>query len=273
MLKFYFAASPERRFRDFRSDLLYLIKMQNEVQWLLSEKYGLAEMPAKPSLALKKDLKKLERGLPIAYVIGSIDFLGLRICLSDKTLIPRAETEIWVEKFLSRMPEKKKLSVLDIFSGSGAIGLAVAKSRPRANVVLSELCEGAINQIRKNVRLNSISNTKIIRSDIWKKVGGQFDYIFANPPYVPLARKELVQGSVIKFEPKMAVFGGEDGLLYIRRFLDDLHFHLKPAGVAYMEFDPPEMEEIGKLVEERKLKVKFHKDQFDFWRIAELSRA
>lgn len=246
--------------------------MEKEIEWLLWEKYGLKDLPEKPSPKLKKDLKRLKTGEPLAYVIGFVEFLGNKIDLRHKTLIPRAETELLTEEILRKESQKNPKDILDIFSGSGAIGIAAANYFPKSKIILADLKENAIRQIKKNIEINHLEDkARVIRSDVWKKIDGEYDLIFANPPYVPKLRAKDVSLSVKKYEPKEAVFGGKDGLDLIRIFLKDLGSHLRVNGKAYMEFDSPEKEKVVALAKKIGLRAKAHKDHFGKWRYLELS--
>ncbi len=103
-----------------------------------------------------------------------------------------------------------------------------------------------------------------IQSDIFNKVVGRYDYIFANPPYIPKTKINKIQKSVLKFEPKKALFGGIDGLFYIRSFLKDAKKYLNTGGVIFMEFDPPQKKDIEKLINEYGFSdYEFCKDQYN----------
>jgi len=240
--------------------------MQKEIGWLLKEKYN-----NKVSEDFYKDVKLLEAGEPVDYVIGFTEFLGCKIDLSKRTLIPRPETEYWVGKEVGKIKGGK---VLDIFSGSGCIGVSVLKSLPSLLCDFADNDKRAVEQIKINCKINNIDRKryKIIQSDVFKKVKGKYDYIFANPPYIPTTRKNKIQKSVLKFEPKNALFGGKDGLFYIRKFLKYAQKHLNFGGKIFMEFDSIQKKEIEKLIREYRYgKYEFNKDQFGKWRWVSLS--
>jgi len=213
---------------------------------------------------------------PIEYKRGFKGFLGCKIDLSQKPMIPRPETEFWLKKAIKTINQgKKRVVCLDVFAGSGCIGIAVLKN-------CSELCQRMdfldiikdfLKQIKINLDINKISpgKYKIIHSDIFTNLTTlkvvKYDYIFANPPYVGLDKRHLVQESVLNWEPLIAIFGGEDGLLYIGRFLKDARKHLKKGGKIYLEFDHIRKKETEELLKQLKYKnYKFHKDQFKKWR-------
>jgi len=229
-------------------------------------------------------LRSFNEGGPIEYQKGYTNFTGCKIDLSLQPMIPRKETEFWVKKAIREISRKAgsryagKINVLDVFSGSGCIGIAVLKNCPEQcrRAIFAEINKNFIKQIKINLKLNKInpSRYKIIQSDIFKKIKGKlapqwagYDYIFANPPYIPLRNKHLIQKSVLDYEPHSALFGGDDGLLYIKKFLKDARKYLKKDGKIYIEFDHFRKMELEALLKELKYKnFKFHKDQFKKWR-------
>ncbi|OGZ69261.1 MAG: protein-(glutamine-N5) methyltransferase, release factor-specific [Candidatus Staskawiczbacteria bacterium RIFCSPHIGHO2_02_FULL_42_22] len=248
--------------------------MEKEINWLLKEKYH-----GKPNTAFYKDIERLKKGEPLGYVIGFTDFLGCKIDVSKKPLIPRPETEFWtqgaIEKIYSdsRSFGNRSIRVLDIFAGSGCIGISIMRQIKGLHVTFAEKAEKLIKQIKTNCKLNNIPKTqyKVIQSDIFLNVKGRFDYIFANPPYIPKNRKNKIQPSVLTHEPHEALFGGSDGLLYIRKFLAEAKNFLNKNGKIYMEFDPPQKKEIEVIIKNYGYKnYRFHKDQYRKWRWVEV---
>src|SRR3989344_1821085 len=262
--------------------------ISKQINWLLKEKYD-----GKMTARAKKDIERLKAGEPLDYVIGFTEFLGCKIDLSKKPLIPRVETEFWVEKSInniltfSRMSEynkKNSIRILDMFSGSGCIGIAIMRHIENAQVVFADSQKNCIEQIKINLKINGLSHRlirtnkpmiqkrySVIKSDVFDGLNRkskivnlestQFDYIFANPPYIPDYRsnssarlrailRNRVQKSVLKYEPKEALFGGKDGMDYIRKFLSEAKNFLKPGGKIYMEFDSHQKKKIEKLLKE-----------------------
>lgn len=127
---------------------------KKEREWLLQEKYQGKECPA-----FFRDLKKLESGIPLAYVIGWVDFLGAKIGLESKPLIPRVETEWWVERMIHDSRFRiQETNVLDIFAGSGCIGIAILKNVPGTRVDFAEKSAKHAKQIEKNLELNRFAD-------------------------------------------------------------------------------------------------------------------
>lgn len=212
---------------------------------------------------------------PIEYKKGYTNFAGCKIDLSLKPMIPRKETEFWVKKAIRQIQNSKltthKLNILDIFAGSGCIGIAILKACPEQcrRVDFAEIDKNFIKQIKINLKLNKINPRKyrVIQSDVFKNIKGSHDYIFANPPYIALKNKHLIQNSVYDFEPHKALFGGEDGFLYIRKFLEQARKHLNPNGQIWMEFDYLQKRGLEDLLKELNYKnYRIYKDQFKKWR-------
>jgi len=217
---------------------------------------------------------------PIEYKRGFKGFLGCRVDLSLKPMIPRPETEFWLKNAIKDINQAKRGVVcLDIFAGSGCIGIAVLKNCSEfcRGVVFSDIEKKFLKQIKINLKLNKIpaSRYRVIHSDIFSNLTSlkdvKYDYIFANPPYVGLDMRHLVQESVLNWEPLIAIFGGEDGLLYIGKFLQDARKYLNKNGKIYLEIDHLRKNETEKLLKQLKYKkFKFYKDQFNKWRWVEM---
>ena len=248
-----------------------------EREWLLKEKYGGVE-----SDAFRADVARLEKGEPVAYVIGFSTFLGNKIDLSQKPLIPRAETEYWVEKALRELESAHgtdaPLRILDVFSGSGCIGLAALKRFPNAKVDFAELEPNALEQIRLNAEGNGYDAARyeIFKSDIFSGIpsGRTYDTIFANPPYIDEAHKHTrVEKSVLDHEPHTALFAKENGYALIERFFADSKKFLAPGGRIYLECDDIQKEEVEKILEKNDFNDHiFYKDQFGLWRWISLTK-
>lgn len=260
--------------------------INREIKWLIDEKYQ-----GKLGLKANRDIKKLKKGVPLAYLIGHQPFLRCQIDLKYRPLIPRVETEYWTEKAIEDIRKnndfikKNKIKCLDLFAGSGCIGIAILKNTENTTVDFMDIKRKYLKQIKRNLELNEISQSRyrIIRSNILNhtevrlpydynifnrtKVGFSYDYILANPPYVSLKEMKMVQESVLNHEPRKALFAGSDGLKYIKKFLTDAKEYLNLEGKIYMEFGFDQKSAIEKIIKECHYgNYAFFKDQYDIWR-------
>ena len=241
-----------------------------EAQWLLSEKYAGVE-----SDAFRADLERLKKGEPLAYVIGFSTFMGCTIDLSFKPLIPRTETEYWVEKAINEIQDtfgaEKKIHCLDVFSGSGCIGIAVLSRLSNATMDFAELNDALLSQIRKNIELNEITAERfnIYASDVFSGIpeGTKYDVIFANPPYIAYKDADRIQKSVLDHEPHAALFAEGEGMELIEKTFSEAGKYLMPGGRVYLECDDIQEEKIVSLLEHLRLTTySLHKDQFGLFR-------
>lgn len=223
-----------------------------------------------------EDKERLARGEPLSYVIGWLPFLGVRVDLSSRALIPRPETEWWTEKCITHLnnstliplnPSSRSTmiyhstcSVLDLCAGSGAIGLAVLKHCPNAHVTFAELDANHLLSIERSIEDNGLdaSHARLVAGDLFENLAGdQFDIIVCNPPYVPSGRE--LEASVRELEPSAALFSGGDGLELIRRIAREAPAHLikgrgEPAsperkrGELWLEADIENIEEARRLL-------------------------
>jgi len=211
--------------------------MTKDERWLLDEKYH-----GEPTEAFEENKKRLAAGEPLAYVIGSQPFLGLNIFLDSHPLIPRVETEWWVNRILSDT-DMSPHSFLDLCAGSGAIGCAALARLSIAEVYFGEIDPAHEATILKNIRENNLdaSRAHVLIGDLFEPFANmKFDSIAANPPYIPASR--ALDKSVADYEPHKALFAGTDGLDIIRRIAEELSGHLAPEGEAWIEVDSPAAE-------------------------------
>ncbi len=180
-------------------------------------------------------------GEPTAYIIGEWDFYGMTLTVSKDVLIPRddtmAVTELAIKKALFS-PQNPR--ILDLCTGSGCIGIAIAKRVNDARVTLGDVSPDALKIAKKNVADHQLTaRVTCMQVDVKKPAAaflGKFDLIVANPPYVTTAEMEKLDDSVKKFEPHLALHGGEDGLDYYRAILDNFTPALNPGGYLCFEF-------------------------------------
>lgn len=214
-----------------------------EYDWLLREKYDGTE-----TSAFRTDLERLEAGEPLAYVIGYVPFLGTVIHLDSRPLIPRPETEFWVERALEELVSLSSPRILDLCAGSGCVGVAALSALPTAQVDFAEIDEVHHDTIRKNLKENGIDavRARILGGDLFACIEGPYDAILANPPYLDPNRTDRLEESVRAHEPERALFGGEEGMELLLRILKDAPHYLTPGGLLYLEHEPEQAEAIAR---------------------------
>lgn len=174
-------------------------------------------------------------GQPVAYLTGRRGFWTLELEVNADTLVPRPETELLVELALSRLPAGMPLKVADLGTGSGAIGLAIAKERPQARVIATDASVGALAVATRNALSNRICNVEFRRGSWFVPLPGErFDLIASNPPYIADGDPHLQHGD-LRFEPPTALSSGHDGLDDIRDIVRHAGGHLLSGGWLLLE--------------------------------------
>jgi len=173
-------------------------------------------------------------GEPISYITGWREFYGLALRVSPDVLIPRPETEQLVELALERLPPGSRARVLDLGTGSGAIALALAVLRPEWRITATDVSDTALDIARRNAQEHAVE-IDFARSDWFESIGpDHFDLIVSNSPYVAAGDPHLHRGDV-RFEPRIALVGGGDGLACIRRIAAGARQYLRPGGSLLLE--------------------------------------
>ena len=174
-------------------------------------------------------------GEPVAYLIGRREFYGLDLATTPDVLIPRPETELLVDLALARLPADHSARVLDLGTGSGAVALAIARSRPAARVVATDISDSAVALAAENAMRLAIDNVEFLVSDWFAALADErFDLIVGNPPYVAAGDPHLAEGD-LRHEPPQALTSGGDGLYSIRAIVAAATAHLRPRGSLLLE--------------------------------------
>ena len=221
---------PEAR---HEAEHLLLHVLRRDRAWLFA--HGDDPLPASGAIAFDALLTRRAAGEPLAYLLGRRGFWTLDLQVSPATLIPRAETERLVELALERLPDDLPLRIADLGTGSGAIALALASERPLAQVIATDLSEGALKVAEANALANRIANVAF-RWGSWlvPLAGERFGLIASNPPYIADGDVHLSQGD-LRFEPPTALSSGADGLDAIREIVALAPSHLVPGGWLLLE--------------------------------------
>ncbi|MGV8025144.1 MAG: peptide chain release factor N(5)-glutamine methyltransferase [Anaerolineaceae bacterium] len=191
---------------------------------------------------LNEDVKELKNGKPLAYILGYWDFFGLPFFITPAVLIPRPETELLVETALEILSHKQlDPLVADIGTGSACIATAIAKHQPDVRIVAADISFSALEVAYRNIHRHAVEkHVHLLQTDLLNGLQTRFDLICANLPYIPTcALQEL---PVARYEPSLALDGGQDGLNIIRRLLSQAQHHLAKHGslLFEMQFDQAE---------------------------------
>lgn len=187
---------------------------------------------------LKLVNKRMEN-MPVRYILGEVDFMGLDFYIEEGVLIPRSDTEVLVEEVLKIIGEDEKLYVCDLCSGSGAIGISLAYYRKNIMVDLIDFYEKPEEISKKNIIKNNLENqVKFIKSDLLKepiKSLKKYDIIVSNPPYIKEDVIETLMDDVKNYEPRSALSGGDSGLIFYERIVEESKKVLKENGILAFE--------------------------------------
>jgi release factor glutamine methyltransferase len=180
-------------------------------------------------------IRERARGCPTQYITGHQEFWGLDLLVSPAVLIPRPETEHLVETVLELVKQRgpeERLRLVDVGTGSGCIAMALASELPRAEIHACDLSDEALEMARANAaRLGFENRIAFRKSDLLSAYAGEtFDFVVSNPPYVGESEADKVQRQVREFEPKVAVFSGQEGMDIYRRLIPQAKVALKRGG-------------------------------------------
>lgn len=182
-------------------------------------------------------IKRRLGGEPVAYLLGEHEFWGLPFFIDASVLVPRPDTETVIEVARGARPERAApCRVLDLCTGSGAIAVSLAKELPAAQVIATDVSPEAVAIARRNAERNKVSERVDVRlGDLWDAVAGErFDLIASNPPYIASAVIPTLSAEVLR-EPKLALDGGADGLVFYDRICAAARVHLEPGGALVVE--------------------------------------
>lgn len=189
-----------------------------------------------------ENFEKRRRRIPLAQILGRQSFYGLDFFVNEDVLIPRADTECLVDLVLEDYADLAKqagsssLNILDLCTGSGCIGISVAKHLPYQELLLVDLSEKALAVAKKNAEKHLGENVTLLQSDLLTEVRGKkFSLLLSNPPYIVSRVIPGLDREVSEYEPKMALDGGEDGLIFYRRIAKEAKKVLLPGARLYLE--------------------------------------
>ena len=183
---------------------------------------------------IKYITEKRIAGIPLPYLLGEWSFYGRTFKVNPHVLIPRADTEILIEKALSKINAHDLYEILDLGCGTGIIGITIALERSLSKVTLIDQSEYAIQNTKQNETLHQVTNVMIQKSDWFSALDQtRFDVILSNPPYLEDNDPHLSQG--LEDEPLDALVSGPTGIEAIQYIIENAKNHIKPSGWLFIE--------------------------------------
>lgn len=214
-------------------------------------------------------LLRRAKGEPLQYIIGKANFFGLEFVVTPDVLIPRPETELLVEEIINSFDKNSNLKILDVCSGSGNIGITLAKNFPLSLVYCIDFSEKAIEIGRLNARKLNVENISFHLLDILNEIPNEknFDVIVSNPPYISSSKKDTLQREVRLYEPHNALFV-DDELKFYKRIIELSDELLNENGKLFFEIDHELAEPVSNLMKNKNFKsIKIKKDYAELNRI------
>lgn len=210
-------------------------------------------------------IDRRSKGEPVQYIMGSQEFMGLEFIVNKNVLIPRQDTETLVEDALEIINtgtlrgedmdvKRKEWDILDLCTGSGAIGISLARIANKVNVTCSDISEGAIKVAKENAQKHGVAKfVKFEQGDLFKPFSKhfrkqKFDMIISNPPYIKSSVIPTLQKEVCEHEPISALDGGESGLDFYERIVNGVGGHLRKGGVLLLEIGHDQGEAVSGLL-------------------------
>ncbi len=224
----------------------YFLKMSEDIE--VSEKIS----------EYKKCLEMRALGKPLQYITGTQDFMGLTFIVNENVLIPRYDTEILVENVLKKLKAYDKsednVRVCDMCTGSGCIGISIAKLGNVNDVICVDISKDALKVARENAKVNETSYIKFIEGDLFTafddKKSQIFDFIVSNPPYIRTEEIDELMREVRLHEPKLALDGDSDGLKFYNIITKEAASHLYEGGWLMYEIGYDQGEDVSNLMKE-----------------------
>lgn len=191
-------------------------------------------------------LGKRSRRIPLEHLTGETEFMGLPFLVNANVLIPRQDTECLVEEVLKYCDGA---DVLDLCTGSGCIGISLAKLGHCKSVTLTDISVEALVTAKKNAQKNEVT-VQIVESDLFRSLQGTFDVIVSNPPYIRSGEIPKLMPEVREYEPLQALDGSEDGLSFYKSIIQEISTFLTSGGRVFFEIGAEQGEAVSQLMHE-----------------------
>ena len=205
----------------------------------------------------REAIRKRGLRIPLQYIVGNVEFYGLKLIVNESVLIPRPETELLVEKIIKESDKSVSLKILDIGVGSGNISLSILKNLPNTNVVAIDISESALEVAKQNTELNSLQHRiELKHFDIMKddlNSLGKFDLIVSNPPYVSVNDFESLEPELKVHEPRIALTDNSNGISFYKSIIEASDQILNRSGKIYFELGMGQSMEVKNLFDQKGL--------------------
>lgn len=230
---------------DAALDAWYLLQMVCKIERSYYYVHGEEDITQDAQKEYEIAVQKRAEHIPLQYIIGEQEFMGLRFKVNSNVLIPRQDTETLVEQVLKIV--KPGMKVLDLCTGSGCVLISVLKNAPELTGMGSDISKTALLVAKENAKLHEV-DAEWVRSDLFDNITETFDVIMANPPYIPTGEILSLMPEVRDFEPENALDGGADGLDFYRKITGQVKDYLNPGGYVYMEIGYDQGEAVSELM-------------------------
>lgn len=230
---------------DAALDAWYLLQMVCKIERSYYYVHGEEDITQDAQKEYEIAVQKRAEHIPLQYIIGEQEFMGLRFKVNSNVLIPRQDTETLVEQVLKIV--KPGMKVLDLCTGSGCVLISVLKNAPELTGMGSDISKTALLVAKENAKLHEV-DAEWVRSDLFDNITETFDVIMANPPYIPTGEILSLMPEVRDFEPENALDGGADGLDFYRKIAGQVKDYLNPGGYVYMEIGYAQGEAVSELM-------------------------
>lgn len=230
---------------DAALDAWYLLQMVCKIERSYYYVHGEEDITQDAQKEYEIAVQKRAEHIPLQYIIGEQEFMGLRFKVNSNVLIPRQDTETLVEQVLKIV--KPGMKVLDLCTGSGCVLISVLKNAPELTGMGSDISKTALLIAKENAKLHEV-DAEWVRSDLFDNITETFDVIMANPPYIPTGEILSLMPEVRDFEPENALDGGADGLDFYRKIAGQVKDYLNPGGYVYMEIGYDQGEAVSELM-------------------------
>ncbi|MGL5649056.1 MAG: peptide chain release factor N(5)-glutamine methyltransferase [Clostridium sp.] len=198
-------------------------------------------------------IKERMKKKPMQYILGYVEFMGITLNIQEGVLVPRRDTEVLVERVLEEIEENSTIAVCDLCSGSGAIGIALAEFRKNISVDEIDYYDVPEKMTKENIeKLNLEDRVKFVKSDLLEEVikeGKKYEILVSNPPYIKEEEIEGLMDDVRNYEPHTALSGGDDGLMFYRKIIEQSLDVLKDNGILAFEIGHDQGEDVKNLME------------------------